>query len=259
MLEDWTPKLRVDFSRIDGAHLGSSIEDRPYETHGEEECTTSVESRCREGYSKKDLSPKLPSRVARRRRRVVSFCPTKEIFQASCCHSKEEIEATWYSKVDYESFQYEIDTTLDVIAAGLTDPERRGGYCFRGLEYKTRQVGCRRSVNIQKARRAVFRVQDRFENLRRRNRRIQEVILAELGESTDDESSCSSSYSSEQACEILSKNNEWDLIAATYEECSLPCRHEAHRMGVWDAKTASLLWRKDKVPKAPTRTWAKAG
>jgi hypothetical protein len=170
--------------------------------------------------------------------------------------TEEEVRATWYSKSEYEQFYLDVDDTLDVLAAGLLDLER-GGYCFRGLEYKTSDVRKLRKINMKRSKSIVFRIQSRYDRSRNRRRRQQE----DSKESGDDTSFCtSSSGSSADDYKASRRDKERQEIADAYAECCLSSRMEAHRMGIWDAKAASIMWRQDSVPILPRRTtWAKAG
>lgn len=61
--------------------------------------------------------------------------------------SVQEINEVWYTKAEYTEIREEIRSTIKLLRAGLTDPERIG-FCYRGLEHKTSKRGKHRSLNI---------------------------------------------------------------------------------------------------------------
>lgn len=181
--------------------------------------------------------------------------------------TQEEIEATWYSKEEYQGIHGELDDTAELIAAGLMEDPERGGHCLRGLEYKAQDAKDRRRRNIWKSQRAVLRIQDQFHRLRICDEKLARFVAKKEGESkccnTDSASSASTGSSNsstfDEEDEFLSREDESLVIASAYRKYSFPCQMEAHNIGLWDAKVASRLWNEDKCPKPPRRTWAKAG
>jgi hypothetical protein len=136
--------------------------------------------------------------------------------------TKKEKSALWYSKSEFSEIREEVDSTLKLLAAGLTDPERVG-FCYRGIEYKTPELRKERTSNVVDSLELVFAAQ---KYLRQRK-------------------TPSDSYDT--------------LIARKYRSCTEKCEVDAHRRGIWDAKSVNLLWRQDKSPKLPSRRkYAKA-
>lgn len=193
---------------------------------------------------------------------LVRFQDEVEIFWDESKWTQEEIEATWYSKGEYQEIHGELDDTAALIVAGLMEDPERGGHCLRGLEYKTQDAKDRRRKNIWKSQRAVLRIQDQFHRLRICDEKLSQFVASKNGE-TDSASSASTgsnaSLSDDDEDEFLSREDESLVIASAYRKYSFPCQMEAHNIGLWDAKVASRLWNEDKCPKPPRRTWAKAG
>jgi hypothetical protein len=140
--------------------------------------------------------------------------------------TKEERSALWYSRSEFAEIREEIDSTLKLLAAGLTDPERVG-FCFRGIEYKTPELRKQRASNVINSLKVVFAAQK---------------------------------YLQQRKTESWSPSDKCDtLIARKYRSCTEKCEVEAHRRGLWDAKSVDLLWHQDQFPKLPRRKYAKAG
>jgi hypothetical protein len=134
--------------------------------------------------------------------------------------SVEEINETWYNREEYADIREEIRSTIKLLRAGLTDPERVG-FCYRGLEHKTSERGKQRSLNIVQSVEAVLVPQKRMQ----------------LEGTIPDPSAIADGY-----CAI-----------------SLQCQNDAHIVGLWDEKSVKLMWRvqADQLPRMPRRTWAK--
>jgi hypothetical protein len=85
-----------------------------------------------------------------RRHRIVRFSrdATQEHSISRCQDlTVQEINNAWYSKSEYREIGEVIQSTIKMLRAGLTDPERVG-MCYRGLEHKTSERGSQRSLNI---------------------------------------------------------------------------------------------------------------
>jgi hypothetical protein len=136
--------------------------------------------------------------------------------------TKEETSALWYSKTEFSEIREEIDSTLKLLAAGLTDPERVG-FCFRGIEYKTPELRKQRVSNVTNS--------------------LWVVIAAQK-------------YLRERKTPSARHDT---LIAQKYRSCTEKCEVDAHRRGLWDAKSVDLLYHQDQSPKLPRRKYAKAG
>jgi hypothetical protein len=143
--------------------------------------------------------------------------------------TQDTISTIWYKKVDYTEIRDEIEHTVKLMTAGLTDPERVG-FCYRGLEYKTPEIRRKRCRNITTSIKVVLKTQNQL------------------------------LYPRNNFNEYLEEDQDvTELIARRYSAISKQCASDAHCAGVWDARCVILMWRTDKMPTIPRRTWAKAG
>lgn len=133
--------------------------------------------------------------------------------------SVREINEAWYNKAEYTEIGEEIKSTIKMLQAGLTDPERVG-MCYRGLEHKTSERGRQRSINIVQS--------------------VESVLLL-------------------QQNKLEGTKPDPGAIANSYCAVSKTCQNQAHRVGLCDAKSVELLWRirGDELPRMPRRKWAK--
>ena len=137
---------------------------------------------------------------------------------------EEEIRAIWFDESDFKAINEETDATVKLLKAGLTDPER-AGFCFRGLEQQSPFLSRHRLNDIDRSIKAVVKMQNRLKS--------QGIAETDLD----------------------------DSIAKHYQSITKQFQVDAHRIGLWDARVAHLLWRirTDECPKVPRRKWAKAG
>ena len=161
---------------------------------------------------------------------------------------EDEIQAVWYTKSEYNTIREEMEYTLKLVSAGLTDPER-AGFCYRGIEARTDAMRQIRSQVIEQSIHAVLAAQE-------------EVLSTEDGGVTELEDTSSSSGSSSYDSEL--RDERAIIISKLYKEYTIRSEMEAKRRGQWDERSAILLNRKqggDESPRKPSRrtTWAKAG
>jgi len=159
---------------------------------------------------------------ATNRRTIVRFDMESTIYHETYSRkdwTSKEIQAIWYSREDFDDILDEVETTVKIISAGLTDPDR-GDFCFRGLENEPPDIRERRKGDKQASHRAVFDAQKQ-------------------GTAADP---------------MMEK-----LISQIYSCHTRQAAIDAQRTGLWDQRIAGLIWREDLTPTMPKRTWAKAG
>jgi hypothetical protein len=75
-------------------------------------------------------------------------------------YTQEEIEATWFSKTDFENIKADMRFALGLLRAGILDQDTIS-YCRRGLECRTKEGVRKRMFNKASTRNAVLDEQDR--------------------------------------------------------------------------------------------------
>lgn len=131
--------------------------------------------------------------------------------------TNEERASIWFSRKEFKSMRDEVDDTIKLLNSGLTDPERVG-FCFRGLEERSPEMGERRRSSITNSINAVMKAQR---------------LVAENNDKTSEDDDI--------------------LIARHYEACTSKCAGAARRMAAWDAKCVNMLWKVDSTPRPPRR------
>lgn len=106
-------------------------------------------------FAGKERRPLTPSDTASRRR--ASFCESVEVhlIEPASEFSEDEKAAAWFSREEFESMKLERRATVKIMErfnAVIDDAY----YCYRGLEFKTREGSRRRHWCIVDAAMAVF-------------------------------------------------------------------------------------------------------